>query len=216
MSDFDLDLAALEEMRTKPKGAKRSPSWEPLQLSSLYPGTYLAADPSILAFGLVLFEVAPDQRYAVHMAEQFVTREGDVAGHEDTLRRTETIQSLIECWLRQWVVDHDWGTVRAVHEAPPMGGLSRSKFEISLITGYAYRAALKNVYREQGGIAMLPMVRRQDHAKLVCGDGNADKKIHHAALKEHFDAIRGADELITNAAKRDALSVALTAAKRGF
>lgn len=214
-----LNTSALTALKDKKPTRKKV--WEPLRLSSLHPGTYLAADPSLTAFGLVLFEVAPEQRYAVHMAEVFKTEQGDVGGHEDTLTRALRMESQILVWLRTWVVDHDWGRIHPVHEAPPIGGLKHSKFEISLLTGLAFRSALKQAFAHQGSlgtqrqvIGLLPMVRRQDHARLICGDPNADKKVHHGALKEHFDAIRGADELITNEAKRDALSVSIFAAWR--
>jgi len=60
---------------------------------------------------------------------------------------------------------------------------------------------------------LLPMMRRQDHCKLVCGNANADKRAHHAALKLLFPHIAGS-ELVTNEATRDALSVALATAQR--
>lgn len=209
-----LDLSGLNDLKGKRK-AKAKPPWQPLSLSTLHPGTYLAADPSITAFGLVLFEVSPDQRYAVHMAEQFKTESGLVAGHEDTLWRAEVIEGLIQSWLQTWMVGHDWGHVYAVHEAPPIGNLRHSKFEYSLVTGLGFRLALRAAYQDRRSeISLLPMVRRQDHARLICGDPDAKKPVHHAALKEHFDAIRDADELITNEAKRDALSIALYAAHR--
>lgn len=206
-----LDLSGLEALKNK-RAAKSKPEWSPLELSSLRTGTYLAADPSLTAFGLVLFEVDAEHRCAVHMTAKFTTEAplpGDPQGHEDTLRRARQIYNALNAWLGEWVWPHDWGNVKAVHEAPPMGNLKHSKFEYSLITGFAFRQA---VFPTE----LLPMVRRQDHARLICGNPDATKPFHHAALKDLFDEIRGADELVTNEAHRDALSVALAAAKRGF
>lgn len=213
---IELDPAGVAALNAVAKRAdqKKKPDWQPLDLATLQPGTYLAADPSLTAFGLVLFEVASEQRYTVHMATAFRTVQV-ASGHEDTLLRTELLQAQLEGWLGRWLVGHDWGHLYAVHESPPIGQLRHSKFEISLLTGYAFRAALTAVLVGRSELSLLPMVRRQDHARLICGDPNADKKLHHAALKEHFDAIGGADEWITNEATRDALACALYAAKRG-
>jgi hypothetical protein len=209
-----LDTSALKALRDK----KPKKAWRPLKLSTLAEGLYLGADPSLTAFGLVLFEVLPEQRYAVHMAEQFTTSEVET-GWEDTLQRAELLQTDLARWFWKWLTT-GWGRVYAVHEAPPVGGGKIFRPEASLISGYAFRAALISVFGDKGTLGqlqpvrMLPMVRRQDHARLICGDPNADKKTHHEALKDLFDGIRGADELITNGAKRDALSVALCAAHR--
>jgi hypothetical protein len=213
----EMDLSALESLRGK-RVAQKKPEWQPLDLSTLQPGTYLAADPSLTAFGLVMFEVAPEQRYTVHMAQKFSTpAPSGKADHEDTLSRAETIQILIAHWLKSYVVGHDWGNLKYVHEAPPIGGGKLMKPEVSLVTGLAFRMAIKEAYLPTGRMpTLLPMMYRREHCKLICGQPDAKKPFHHAALKEHFDAIRGADELITNEAHRDALSVALAAAHRGF
>jgi len=204
-----LDLTGLKGLKDKSgvKAAKAKPDWSPLDLTTLHPGTYLACDQSLGATGLVLFEVMPDRdRWSVHMTQKIVG--GEAHNWEETLTSAARLQALMMAWIDQWVAGTDWGTIRAVHEAPPTGGGRFLKPELSLVSAHAFRTAA-------GGFPLLPMVRRQDHARLICGNGNAKKPVHHAALKLLFPQISGS-ELITNEAHRDALSVALTAAKRGF
>lgn len=205
-----LDLTGLKGLKDKGevRAAKAKPDWAPLDLTTLHPGTYLACDQSLGATGLVLFEVMPDRdRWSVHMAQKIVG--GETHNWEETLTSSLRLQALIRAWIDHWVAGTDWGTVRAVHEAPPTGGGRFLKPELSLVSAHAFRTAAS-------GFLMLPMVRYQDHSYLICGVRNTkDKKVHHAALKQLFPQIYGS-ELITNEAHRDALSVALAAAKRGF
>lgn len=206
---MSLDTSALQHLRDKPptKAKAKKPDWEPLDLLDLHPGTYLACDQSLAACGLVLFEVMPERdHWAIHMAQKIVG--GRTEGWEETLQSSMRLQALIYAWVASWVHGTDWGTVRAVHEAPPTGGGRFLKPELSLVSAHAFRSATQ-------GFPLLPMVRRQDHCKAICGNANAKKPVHHAALKRYLPLISGGD-LITNEAHRDALSVALTAAKRGF
>lgn len=203
-----LDLSGLENFAAK-RPVKVKPEWAPLLLEDLHPGTYLACDQSLRACGVVLFEVFADRdRWSVHMAQKFAVEPTEVTGWEDILRRVATLEVRLRFYVDQWIHAADWGEVRAVHEAPPIGHGKLSNPEISLITAYAYRRATE-------GLVMLPMVRRQDHARLICGKSDASKTEHHRALRALFVRITGS-ELVTNEATRDALSVALMAAKRGF
>ena len=60
--------------------------------ATLQDGSYLAADPSLTGFGLVLFEVNQDRRrYAVHLAQKFDVPKTSVGGWEDILRRADWI-----------------------------------------------------------------------------------------------------------------------------
>jgi len=201
-----LDLSGLEKLKAK-RPPKKKPEWQPLDLNTLHAGTYLAADQSISAFGLVLFEVTPEGQYAVHMAQKF--SQSPYEGHEGLLRNVELLEAELASYIRQWVSSHDWGVVRAVHETPPVNKGRMARPEVSLLTAYAWRRVTSSLPR-------LPSVGRQHHCLLICGNGNADKKIHHAALKELCQhQVRGF-ELVTNEAHRDALSIALAAAKRGY
>jgi hypothetical protein len=209
---MSMDLSGLQALRTggevkaKKTNAKK-PLWESLDLTTLQPGTYLACDQSLTACGVVLFEVMPERdRWAVHMAQKLVG--GENANPEESLQSAERLHALIYTYVGQWISGTDWGHVRAVHEHPPVGGGAIRRPESSYLSSLAFRLATAHIPR-------LPMVRKQDHAWLICGDRFADKKKHHAQLKLLYDRIDGS-ELVTNEATRDALSVALFAAKRGY
>lgn len=201
-----VDLSALQALKDKPAKKPRTAPWEPLDLQTLHTGTYFACDPSLGATGVVLFEVFSFDRWAVHMAQKFVG--GRTEGWEETLQSTAYLHQQLDHWVQTWIRSSDWGAVHAVHESPPTGGGKFLKPELSLLSGYAWRVATN-------GYPRLPMVRRQDHCKLICGNANADKAVHHAALKKFFPDIVGS-ELVTNEALRDALSIAIFAAHRGF
>jgi hypothetical protein len=209
----DIDTSALTNLGGKRKAPKttRAP-WQPLDLATLHPGTYLACDQSLGAAGVVLFEVmqmgsSDVRRYVVHMAETFVG--GRTEGYDEVLDSAQMLQLALSIWVNKWVRGTDWGQpILTVHEGIPTGGGRYLKPELSLVSAMAFRTAT-------AGWTRLPSVRYQDHAYLICGKrGEKDKKVHHAALKGYFDQIQGS-ELITNEAKRDALSVALAAAHRG-
>jgi hypothetical protein len=203
-----LQTGALIELASRRK--KKPPSQDKdrrLRLDELHPGTYLGADPSLGGFGLVLLEVG--RAVTVHLAQQFiVARTVEHSGWEDVLTRADLLAARLEAYLQRWVHPTDWGHLFAVHEAPPIGHGKLFNPEIALITSREFRRATERY-------PMLAMVRRQDHAKLVCGDPNAAKAVHHRALQGYFGHIDGSD-LITNAATRDALSISLYAAQRGF
>jgi hypothetical protein len=203
----ELDRSALVNLATH-RAKKDKPNWRPVDLATLHDGTYLAADPSLSGFGLVFFEVAQPHR-AVHFSKTFaVGPQSAVKGWEDVLTRARMLQDRIAAYLAQWVFSTDWGVVHAVHESPPIGHGKLVSPEIALIASYAFRQAV-------GDLPVLPMVRRQDHAKLVCGNPNATKQNHHRAVRGLLPAITGGEEWITNESHRDALSVAITAAHRG-
>lgn len=210
MTKVDIDPSALQALASKRAAKPVVPQWSPLRLEDLHPGTYLACDQSLSACGLVLFEVAADRDdWAVHMAQLIKSDEVEATGWEETYQRTEQLQARMTVFVQQWVTGTDWGEVLAVNEAPPIGGGKLQRPEVSLISGYAFRQATR-------GLRRLPMVRRQDHCRLICGEPNAKKAVHHAHLKRYLALIRGAGDSVTNEATRDALSVALFAAKRGY
>jgi hypothetical protein len=202
-----LDTSALQSLALRGKSKTERPGWRPLELSELNPGLYLGCDQSLAAAGLVLFEVGAERdRWTVHVAQKITIVRTEHSGWEDILQRALTLDSHFKSFMHAWITDSDWDDIMAVHEAPPIGGGKLVNPEISLIAAYAFRCATL-------GLRQLPMVRRQDHAKLICGNGNATKAQHHAALKPYFEHIRGSTA-ITNEATRDALSVAIFAARR--
>ena len=199
-----IDTSALGGLKTG-KPAKKA-AWEPLMLADLLPGRYLACDQSLKAAGLVLFQVG-DQVPRIVDATALTTDETGVDGWEDVLQRTEQLQHRIRDWmLLQGYPFRE--PVYSVHEAPPVGGGSPFlKPELSLVTAYAFRQATE-------GSVRLPMVRPQDHKRILCGDANASKTVAHSALKRLYLPHIMGNGMITNAAHRDALSVALVAASR--
>jgi hypothetical protein len=202
-----LQTAGLVELASR-RSRKPRPTRQRLDLAALQHGSYLAADPSLSGFGLVLLEVA-GSGVAVHLSQTFaVPPSEEHSGWEDILVRVEALQAKLVAYLDQWVARTDWGQIRVVHEAPPIGHGKLLNPEIPLLASREFR-------RATAAYPMLAMVRRQDHARLVCGNPNATKIEHHRALKGFYPALRGA-EIVTNAATRDALSVGLYAAQRGF
>ena len=200
----EVDTSALVDLAAHRK-AKKEIVDRTLRLDELHQGTYLAADPSLSAFGLVLLEVA-DSRVAVHLATKFAVTQTPYTGWEDTLVRADILASRLELWLSAWVFQTDWGTVCTVHEAPPMGHGKLMNPEIALLSSFVFRQVTER-------LPHLGMVRRQDHYRLICGNPNASKQECHKVLKTYYDRISGSDA-ITNEATRDALQVALFAAAR--
>jgi hypothetical protein len=205
------DTTALRALKGDPSGRKtRKPEWTPLDLQTLHPGVYLAADPSLTATGLVLFQVTPELKSYVHIAQKLGAESGD-KGWETTLTQATQLKAQLDHWINHWVGElyGRWELIHAVHEAPPSGGGKIMRPESSALGGFAFRLATIGMHR-------LPMVQRQTHAKLICGNGNAIKRVEHESLKGLLPLIPGSEEFVTNEATRDALCVALTAAHRGY
>jgi hypothetical protein len=193
----------VDAVETK-KRARVKPEWQPLNLEDLKPGKYLACDQSLAATGLVMLWVTDEHKVYLQGAGRISTSQG-TSGWEMVLQSALSLEGLMAAWIR--ANEPEYTSYWAVHEAPPVGGGRFLKPELSLVSALAFRMAVGPM------VSMLPMVRRQDHAKLICGNGNASKTEHHAALKELFPQIVGSD-MVTNEATRDALSVGLMAAHR--
>lgn len=209
MSADNLALQAIAELGTEAgrrKAAKAKEVWSPLDFNRLRDGRYVACDPSLGATGIVMVRIIEHSPMVVFSAT--VASTYGTSGWENVLQSAAELQER----LSRWLITNVWDDIPwlAVHEAPPTGGGKFLKPELSLIAGYAFRRAVDH----SGNGSMLPMVRPQDHKRLICGNANADKKTHHKALKELFPRISGAAEMVTNEGQRDALSIALTAATR--
>jgi hypothetical protein len=181
-------------------------SWHPLKLEELPNCRYLAADPSLSAFGLVFIEVHEGQVY-VQEAEKLSTVQTEAGGWESNFRRAEELYQLLNAIINRWI--GDWGTgLFAVHEAPPAGGGMVQRPESSILGGREFRRVCTEF--------LLPidkLVTPQSHKKLICGNHIASKKQHHDAVRELLPKIHDS-RLISNEALRDTLSVALYAAHR--
>lgn len=224
-----IDTSGLQAVKSGRK-AKEKPEWAPFDFELLHEGMYLACDQSYTASGLVELYVWPD-RVEVMQAIRIATDEiPEVSGWESDYRRADDLQQQILRWMHKHRVmlpiswsssdGRSWkppsGLVAYVHEAPPIGGGKFVHPEVSLLSGYAFRMAMRELtHHNNWSMSPLPMIRAQDHKNLICGNANADKRVHHAALKKHFIPRIVGSEMITNEATRDALSIALTAAYRG-
>lgn len=184
---------------------KKKP-WEQLDLSSLVNCRVIGCDPSLAGTGLVFIEVH-DGEVGVIDCKKLITKPTDKVGWEDTFKRADQLQDMMHDLLVSWTFDFGDTFLEAVHEAPPVGG-EMVRTESSVLAGYAFERACKALRIDQG-----PLVVPTAHKYLLCGNGRAQKKEHHAKLKELLpDIFEG--KYITNEALRDALSIALYHAHR--
>ena len=191
------DFSGLGDLAKDP--AKTKGAWRSLEPADLGEGKVLAFDQSLTATGWV----------AVTSGNGIVdvTRAGTVAdgwtdmpkGVERDLRRGVAVfeQSLL---LVEWARDHGY---RLSHESPPNPSQVKGGGTGSLMGAVAVRSAVA-VYDRH-----IEMLGAQPAKKIVCGNGNADKKAAHAALKEYCFTWIGGSDLVTNEATRDALMNAL-------
>lgn len=197
---MSLDLSAFDQFRdAKPKKGKAP--WRPPVIDDFAQGRVVAFDQSLGGCAAVALTHSA-LGMTVARAQSFKVSVPEVGGHEESLAKAEALTGEIRAWIevldpfdKAWIV---------VHEQPP--GLRGRKIrnpESSMLAALAVRLGCQ-------GYTRTPMVGRQSHAKFICGDGNATKIDHHAALKElaHELPIRNF-EVVTNEGKRDALSIAL-------
>lgn len=196
-------------MNTDNLKAFRSPTktvklWTPPSIYDFQPGRIIAFDPSISATGVVAVRctLSADSKphLLVYASETFKTDEVKATGHEGNLQRTLLLRKKISQWMSLYNFATDW---QVVHEMPPVNKAKMLRPESSLLAGYAVREATQ-------GYILNPMIGRQAHAKFTCGNGNAEKKVHHEAIKKLIAEYEiESSNLITNESKRDGLSIAL-------
>lgn len=197
-----VNTAKLSEFRDGAKKTKKK-VWTAPVIDQFRAGQIIAWDQSLSACGMVaLWCTKPeDGRTVLHInsAETFRMQTA-IGGHEGNFQRTLALSDEIGRWME----DRDFGGGwEVVHEAPPSGGGTMRHPESSILASVAVRQGTRR-YK------LNPMVSRQSHARFACGNGNATKKDHHAALMKLAEDLEiGNLHLITNEAKRDALSVAL-------
>jgi len=184
------------------KAAKRRPEWTAPTRADLGQGCILAFDPSLGATGFVALEHTQGLLRVVDAQ----TIKGDApemcTGWERVFQQALTLgaklRSLLEPYSRlSWSV---------VHESPPVGGGKIKSIESTVLAGQSLRFATECL-----GFAMMPMVSSVQHKYATVGRSHLDKPTHHQLLKPILEAL-ALDNLsyITNEAKRDAISVALT------
>jgi hypothetical protein len=198
-----MSLTKLQEFKNPKKS--RTPEWTPLTISQFRSGKVLAFDQSLRGCSVVAMS-AKTGTYSGHhtlnvfAVKTFKTNEVEADGHEGTLQQYVALEMKIAQWMTQQNFSTDW---QVVHETPPVGGGLMARPESSLLAAAAVRTATR-------GYCLRPMIGRQKHAKLICGNGNAKKTEHHAALKQSaIDLNISGFEKVTNEGLRDACSIAL-------
>jgi hypothetical protein len=215
----DLDRIKVKVASRAARTTKKQ--WRTPRFEDLAPDCHImAVDQSLRATGVVLLSTVLN-RLTIVRADILATTPSERAqGHEDTLQAAVQLQMLFERYLVH--LEGPLPPYRIVHEAPPLSGRGMHRPESSLLAAAALRAAARFRVPQQQTftgryvpVEILPMVRRQDHAWFICGESNALKKDHHAVLMDtlRFMPVVNLD-LITNEAKRDALSVGLFALHR--
>lgn len=202
-----LDTSALAAIGDKARSKPSVPAWRLPELSDFKQGKVIAFDPSLAATGAVAL-ICDQRGLTVYAARSWKT-ESLHGGHEGNLDRFMRLWPQIRGWL--YSINASPAEWKIVHEAPPVGGGKILHPESSLLGGAAVRIAA-----EQYGLLVGKMISPQPHKHFICGDRKADKRTHHAVLKQLIDTlpIAGA-KAISNEATRDALSVAMHHLARG-
>jgi len=182
--------------------------WKALDLSTLPGGTWLAADPSISAFGMVLFNIRNGQ-VEILEATTLKTDPTPAGGWASNFSRGLRIEDQVFNVLEEWCDAYSiYSLATAVHEAPPAGGGTIMRPESTILGGFAFQSACSDLH-----IQMDDLVTPQAHKSLLCGNHIAKKQEHHNAIRNLLPQIFES-RLITNEATRDALSIGLYAAHR--
>jgi hypothetical protein len=212
-----VNTEALEAFRQGKKSKPAKALWEPPISSDFrlppFPQVrwVIGVDQSLAACGAVLIggtrRVDSLPAFRVMQAWKIATEAPEhVKGFEASLRRAGELNTRFRGFLTASWLDVT-GPLELVHETPPPTGVGRMRSpEASLLAALAIRIAADVA----SDLRLGDMVPAQSHKLFICGNRNATKAEHHAALKkvaadlgvENFD-------LVTNEATRDAASIAL-------
>lgn len=195
-----MNTESLKQFRD-PTQKPRKAVWAPPGRGDFAQGHLIAFDPSLSACGVVAITV-DDRGVIIDEAHSFPSQEMGATGNEENFRKAMALAALVTQWRIKCGTDlTSWPFV---HEAPPIGGGRIRSPESALLAGLAVRASM-------WGHDCRGMIAPAAHKNFICGNSKADKKEHHAALRATAERLRFLNyELITNEAKRDALSVALS------
>lgn len=194
---MSIDFTGLRDLAKDPEKAKVG--FSPLQPEDLGDGSILFFDQSLTATGWVKVRKVAGQ--VLVAASGVIPNDYSDAKNsiETQLCRGVTVFEHAVALLDSAKTEgYD-----VAHESPPNPAQVKGGGYGSLLAAQSVRnaAALIDIPIE--------MLGAQPGKKLVCGNGNAEKKVAHAALKETcFPWISGSEQ-ITNEAKRDALIGAL-------
>lgn len=194
--------------------SSKTAPWKPLDITVLPECQIVACDPSLTALGVVWLGI-DGEGVTIHGAEKLGTAPTERKGWDDTFARAALMEALVDALFDGWFdsfsminksIERD--DIVAVHELPPTGGGDFVRTEAATLSGYAFRRVAKEYQ-----LPVLQGVTPQSHKKLISGNHLAKKKEHHEELKKLLPKILGGYQ-VTNEATRDALSIALYAAKR--
>lgn len=195
-----MNTESLKEFRD-PSQKARKPAWEGPGRDDFAYRTLIAFDPSLSATGVIVLS-STRNGLTVLEAYKFPNPETGALGNEDNFRKAMVLTGNVTAWRRNCLTDVT--NLDFVHEAPPIGGGRVRAPESALLAGLAIRQSMWHH-------TCLGMISPASHKNYICGNSKADKKEHHAALAEVAEHLQIQNyELITNEAKRDALSIALT------
>lgn len=169
-------------------------------------GRVVAVDQSLAACGLaVICHDAEGLR--VQAAITLHTEGHGRLDHETDLARCWELSVLVQRWLAD-TLDRPH-RYHLVYEAVPSGGGRLMHTGSSLLAAAALRFGA-------GPLRVALPVPARAHKRFVCGDANAKKSVHHAALKSLATSLPiDGFGLVTNEAIRDSVSVGLTHLYRG-
>lgn len=198
-----LDTSSLRGLGTKKAKTSGRPPWQQPVFADIGQGRVLAFDQSLGGCAAVaLIRTVHD--LTVYATQSFKTAHVAQGGHEENFQKAQDLTRQVAQWIQdtipyppEWVV---------VHEMPPVGGGQLRRPESSIMAAMAVRYAATSSL-----VPLAPMVAKKAHAKFFCGNPNATKKDHHAALMDVVSPwpVVGLHQ-VTNEGKRDALSVGLT------
>jgi hypothetical protein len=187
--------------------AKAKPEWRPPTLADLFVCRVLAFDPSLSSTGFVDMEFTGTELF-VHHGETFTGQiPPNLTGWAKDFHAAEDLRRQFYDRLSRYQgVD-----VSVAHEAPPLGGGKLASPESAVQASLMLRVAAHDL-----GMAVLPMVRTQDHKRLTVNQANAKKQDYHRLLKPLLEELSpGCLSIITNEHQRDAAGVGLAVMLRG-
>lgn len=193
------------------RATKVKAPWVPPTARDFRHGFVFAFDQSLAATGFVWLTCTHSERDGMprlRIKDADTLKTVDTAegkgGHEENLRRAEQQYKNFKALLTSF--NPSRGAAVVVREMPPNGGGRLMRPESSLLSALALEIAI-----QETGFVSTPPVAPATWRKVVCGKGNATKAEAHKGLDTWApQLVNGYTHHITNEAKRDALSLALT------
>lgn len=186
--------------------AKKRPDWEPPDLATLSFGQLLCFDPSLSATGFVALVHDQSGMVVTDARTMKGTAPDGFTGWEAAMSQVEDLEDQFTALATRYN-RYEW---EIAIEQPPMGGGKIAAPESALLVCKTVRSVFRRL-----GFLLLPMVSPQSHKRTTVNRPNAKKAEHHKLLRPMLEALPlGGLDKITNEAKRDAISVGITALRR--